>query len=279
MTTTALRNPNDHQPYVAQVGPTLAKKWLATMDRNRHLRPSLVRQYAADMAAGRWVYTADPIKFRWDHAMIDGQHRCQAIVLAGVTIPLLVVGGLPTEAQANTDTGARRTAGDALTIDSHADGNILAAAARLAIRIDRGEERRRDLVSQSEILAYVKAHPDLEHAVAVARHYRTDLDLKPSVLAYCAWRLGNVDREALGDFLGGMADRSLPGRDDPRYTLLRRLDRAAKNREFLPASTLVAWVFRTWNAWRTGKVVRSLRHVAYDTVAGQPVPLAIPKPK
>lgn len=266
------------QIYVARVTPALAQRWLGTTRKNRNVRAHLVRQYADDMLSGRWLYTADSIKFDTDHALIDGQHRLHAVVLADHPVDLLVATGLHPDAQAVTDTGARRSAGDALTIAGRRDGHVQAAAARLAIRIDRGEERRRDLVSNAEIQEYAEAHPDLEDAVEIARHYKRDLPIPPSVLTYCAYRLAPIDADAVHTFLSGMAERALDGRTDPRFALMRRTEDAARNREFVPAPTHVAWIFRTWNCWRDGKPLAYLRMTTNSPGTGKQVPITIPTP-
>lgn len=265
------------------VTPELAQQWLDSMGRNRNLRPGLAELLARDMTAGRWVFTGDTIKFS-NGVMIDGQHRCKAIVLSGVSLPMLVVRGLAANAQANTDMGARRGAGDALAISGYDDSHILAAAARLALRIQANRPRSRSQVSHAEILEFVTHHPELADAVKLARSHH-GVAINPSVLAYCCWRLAQVDEHALHEFLYSLDANVFQSRTDPRNTLARRLNAAVVRREHVPAPTMVAWVFRVWNAWRTGRAVTVLRAVAYDKNAtpapGQPAsaPIAIPEPR
>lgn len=99
-----------------QVGPDQASKWLEVNISNRTVRPSRVKQYAEAMSHGQWLYTADPIRFDEDGRLIDGQHRLMAVVRSEATIEMQVVRGLSREAQDAVDTGAARTASDALKV-------------------------------------------------------------------------------------------------------------------------------------------------------------------
>lgn len=73
------------------VSPDQAQLWLDAMNANRKLRPSIVRKYAADMVAGAWRHdTPECITINTDGQMIDGQHRCRAIVSIGVSVLISV---------------------------------------------------------------------------------------------------------------------------------------------------------------------------------------------
>src|SRR5439155_25117462 len=101
-------------PTVVDVDPATASAWLQRNLHNRHLREEAVSSMARDMAAGRWQYTGEAVKFSKAGNLLDGQHRLAAVVKSETTIPILVVPGLPDSAQEVIDTGAKRTASDVL---------------------------------------------------------------------------------------------------------------------------------------------------------------------
>jgi len=85
------------------VTPVLALEWLSLLNWcNRKLCKSTVLKYATAMASGLWdeeESQADQIQFATAPdgrvALINGQHRCAAVVKSGVSIWFWVVRGLP----------------------------------------------------------------------------------------------------------------------------------------------------------------------------------------
>ena len=87
-----------------------SREWLGFNTHNRNLRQ---RQCSAsctstrpDMEAGNWQWNGESIKFAEDGTLLDGQHRLAAIAESGVTLPVLVVRGLPNETQETAVDGA-----------------------------------------------------------------------------------------------------------------------------------------------------------------------------
>lgn len=120
-----------------QASPELAALWLAHNGHNRTLSPRTVDQYAADMAAGNWNFTGQPIIFDAAGHLIDGQHRLTAQVKVGVTLDWLVITGVQTATRDFIDIGRPRSVGNQLQIKG-VGGNGVAAVARLDL-IYRGQ--------------------------------------------------------------------------------------------------------------------------------------------
>jgi hypothetical protein len=57
-----------------------------------------VRHYSALLASGEWLPTYDTIKVNASGALMDGQHRCMAVLWSGVSFPIVLVEGVPDEA-------------------------------------------------------------------------------------------------------------------------------------------------------------------------------------
>lgn len=60
---------------------------------NNYRKPnkSVVSKYAEDMAAGKWEFNGESIKFSKGGHLIDGQHRLLAIIKSGKPIKMLVI--------------------------------------------------------------------------------------------------------------------------------------------------------------------------------------------
>lgn len=105
---------------VRKVTPALAKKWLGLNENNyRAPKGSKIPNYARDIKAKRWrCDTGQHIKFSGTEEdpkrLLDGQNRLFAVVLADVTVEMEIAFGVPEDAIPVLDTGAARTAADAL---------------------------------------------------------------------------------------------------------------------------------------------------------------------
>lgn len=184
-----------------QVEPEQAKKWLERNIANRTVRPSRVREYATAMTEGRWLYTADPIRFDEDGKLIDGQHRLMAVVKAGVPVEMHVVRGLARNAQDAVDTGAIRTASDALKVRGFKHGTKLAATVPIVNWLLRGGGFAASY-SRDDIVFWMGVHEGLEEIVDQAHKDRNLLpcQLAPYSAAYYAARQVSKDVTRTDEF-------------------------------------------------------------------------------
>jgi hypothetical protein len=75
------------------ITPSLAQAYLDSSPGNRKISRARVREYAAMMAAGRWVVTSQGIAFDREGRLINGHHRLLAIIVAGATVVMFVARG------------------------------------------------------------------------------------------------------------------------------------------------------------------------------------------
>lgn len=95
------------------VTPQTAESWLAVNEANRPLRRSSVSRLADDMEAGLWIETnPQPLIFDPSGALIDGQHRLQALVKSGRSISFWVARNVPRPTQLVIDDHIRRQVHD-----------------------------------------------------------------------------------------------------------------------------------------------------------------------
>lgn len=97
---------------------------------NRAVRKLRVEKLAHAIIDGQWQVTHQPLAITPEGAVLDGQHRLAAIILADKEVQMLVVRDVDPGAFHVVDTGAVRTAGDTLKIAGYTDVNILSAAVR-----------------------------------------------------------------------------------------------------------------------------------------------------
>lgn len=237
---------------IVRVTPPMAEKWLGKNVRNRNIRQHQVARYARAMSRGEWLLTGEAVKFAVTGELIDGQHRLLAIVESGETVSLMVVRGLPFDAQDVLDTGTARTAADQLSIHGHTNPALVGAAAKIVILYESGRfyvDRRNQNVSHREILDFAAGNTMMAFAAARARTVTSGSDLRPAVAAASLYLLMKVDDQDALTFFDRLADGvNLPARS-PILALRARLRAIKDDRTMLPNQALVSLVFRTWNAW------------------------------
>jgi hypothetical protein len=246
--------------------PTLAEKWLGQNHENRNLRSSKVRAFARDMRNGEWTTTGQPIQFDWNGNLIDGQHRCEAVIESGVTVRVLVVKGLDPKAKQVIDTGTKRTPADALKFSGYKhDLNATAAVARIAMGRDAGYLRTAFAgsapnITNAETVSWVDVHPEVTNAVALARRTGKQIGIAPSPWAYCLWELQHINGAIAVEFATSMHEyRGLRGKGDPRVAMLTAFRNAQQGQRRIPqVAESIYIVFRAWNAWVANKSLVSV---------------------
>lgn len=267
---------------IVDVSPELAMEWLLSNDNNRRHREVLVRQYAQDMIEGRWEFNGEPIQFSVTGRLLNGQHRLKAVLRSQVNQKFTVGRGFPDSIQGTIDTGARRTAGDTLTLEGYSNSRSLAALAKLVIAetdVGRGYLRFAEVrPTSTHIRQTVQADPTLAESTDYAVS-QLPTELAPvSALAYSWWKLSAVDRDLATQFFRGLVKLEDLGSGSPILALHRRLvanrltysgSRGSKTRN----TEIAAYVFGAWNAWRKGE-----DRVLLKAVRGDDGQLKFPKP-
>ena len=100
--------------------PVKANVWISKLHptRQRKAKPNKVSTYAEDMDSGNWMDEGTPFRFDENGYMIDGQHRCLAVIKSGMTIPfpVIVIRNVQEAAIQKIDRGATRSMRDILKI-------------------------------------------------------------------------------------------------------------------------------------------------------------------
>lgn len=245
------------------VTAALAEMWLGHNRKNRKLRAENVTKYASDMMSGNWTFDGMPIRFSENDDLLDGQHRLAAIVATGKTVLMLVVYGLPGDAQDTMDTGAKRTVADVFNIHGKKNANALAATARLAWAWNEGHLKTSDsnvsgAPSTAALRDLVNSDPLIVWATGLAVSHRSDIPASPTALGFSAWLMARKDQELTREFVRSLAEMRTAGVGDPRFTLLKRLSTSKASRERLSSIEQAFLFIRAWNAWRAGVDLKSL---------------------
>lgn len=245
----------DHKVVMVDAG--IAARWLTRNTKNRKIRQGTVARYRSDMAEGRWTFAGDPIRFDTNGNLIDGQHRLTALSeLEGVTVPMLVVRGLPNEAQGFMDQGIKRTPGDQLSLKDVTDPNKVAAVAKQFIAWESGylfrDQKLVGQITAPHIEEWVAQHAEdvsfLNSLGTLVRQH----DAPPSVAGAAAVAFGRIDPAKTLEFFTLLA-RGAGTSGNPIVTLDKRLQSMRRNGVKVPSRDYLAFFILAWNAWRDGR--------------------------
>lgn len=266
------------------VDPDAARKLLTTMKPNRNLRPSVVDAYARQMPHD-WRDTGESMKIDRDGDLIDGDHRCHAIIKANAPVLMSITIGVDPEDRKYIDVGARRKSSDVLTFEGFKNSTVLAAAVRLGILDQLGFlETSGGLktgggtyqVTRTQEFAYMDEHPELPEIVNRYTQIARRVFLPTGVFAYAMSTLEGISSADAQLFAKSLDESITKGAGDPLNALLTytRKNMLAKGR--IGNGEALWLVFTTWNAWRDDKQLSTLK--PFSGTKEKPIPREIPTP-
>ena len=141
------------------ITPELAEIYLGKNSNNyRKISRQIVLAYAADMKTGNWKLNGEAIKFNESGFLVDGQHRLNAVVRSGVSVPMLVIRGVEDDVQ-TYDIGKGRSVAEIASAQSlsYSVSNLatIGAASLLFRCVGNG------IVAKQQILELIKNEEDL----------------------------------------------------------------------------------------------------------------------
>lgn len=97
------------ETHVMTISPAIAELWLKSSVGNRPINKKRVERYAEDMKNGKWRLNGESIKLTKKYELLDGHHRLNAVIKAGVNIKSSVAFGVEKSAMPTIDIGQKRS--------------------------------------------------------------------------------------------------------------------------------------------------------------------------
>jgi hypothetical protein len=240
--------------------PVLAQKLLGNSAPNRTVSPHLVGAIARDIAAGQFTLNGETIKINADGQMFDGQHRCHAVVSAGIPVDVWIVYGASEEF---VDVGRPRTYADILGMTGHASARTLASVTRAVNAWERGRRpgfARGTRPTVAELDATLIAHPDIYDVSARTVANVSRIDCPPSGIGLCWWLFMQLDETGADEFMSRVADGIGLDAGHPALVLRERLRKEhLASRHSIDVREGAALIITAWNGWRAGRSLTKLQ--------------------
>lgn len=275
---------------VVMLTPELAQEYLNKLpERQRTQSSRTIDRYASDLLADQFPFTGDPIRFNVDGELIDGQHRCTAVVESEVATPILVIRNLHADLIRFFDGGRTRRFPDDLRISGYPNHTSLAALTTRVWHWEHGNYGYMGVPyvqnaiyantapTRAQLWTTLKAHQELVEAVTHGSRAHTYLPNAPtSVTSFLWWLLGTADVDAREKFFFELIDGSEGnGPDYPINVLRRQLTRRMNPNEEREGHVWVAYFIKAYNAWAEGRSISYLRMPVPLRWSTLPMPLGI----
>jgi len=224
-------------------------------ERNRTVRKLHVARIARDIREGRWGFNGQTIKVSRHGRLIDGQHRCLAVLEAGTSVRTYVVLGVEDDVFTTYDSGRRRSFSK-LIKSKGAANDLLHAGAVSALFAMRNPKAH---ASHGELMGIYEAETGLDEAVTFVMRWSDQsamLKLEGSACAALLHMFRKRDRGMADAFFVGLMEGADLPRGSPVHVLRERLLRHARARVGEPARTYkMRLVIHAWNLARRGAPV------------------------
>ncbi|MFE4537826.1 hypothetical protein ACFRKB_22525 [Streptomyces scopuliridis] len=268
---------------IVKVTPEIAETFLSRASVNRRLNTGHVRALADTILRGEWKLTHQGIAFDKAGALLDGQHRLQAIIEANTPVEMVVFDGLSKDVFSVLDTGRRRSAADTLLSTGAKYLPLLSSTIRHVILFKTMPNEpwsgARSHVSNDRILAaYNEDRDRYGEAVTIGRELSKHLFASPTAAAVGFFvtnevaPAANIDEWILGLKSGASldpGDARLALREVPKDTQKRGSKRRMDMRD------QVAIYIKAWNAWMEPEKAGELRLRRLRKGENMPMPVEV----
>jgi len=228
-------------PVIILLTPELAAEFLErNHPKNRNIRWTHVARLAKQMSEGKFRTTHQGIATDKDGFLIDGQHRCHAVVKSGVTIQIYLTEQV--EHCNVMDTGSQRGTRDFLgDVPSKA---TVASAARIIVSFYHGKRLGQldDMLTSDDIVEFVEANRDrIVDCVRASRSIFAGSVATCVMMSALRYILTESHPEEGNRFVDALQTGALLAYGQPVYALRARVLKNTLSRyEFGPAA-LKAW--------------------------------------
>lgn len=254
---------------IVTLTPEMAQRLLESSPGNRQLRRRQVESYARQMREGKWKLNGQPIVLDDRDRLMQGHHRCHAVLQSGCSIETLLVRGIASEARETQDQMIAWSCVDVLVDRGEHHAKHLAPVLQLVdiwvrsrdgVSLERAKWMSRPPAELIGLLDgpdgnRIRAGAELSSRLRIAAGMLTS-----SVLGFLWWALSQVDEEEAREFLEAIETGANLPPQSPILALRRRLVPSQSGRR-IPRFERLALAIKAWNAWRakTGRRVVRIR--------------------
>ena len=248
--------------------PKKAAEFRASGRNSRNLNAKHAAYLAEQIRSGKWKENGDTIRFDTFDRMIDGQHRCEAVILSGISIDVLVVRGVKASADDTIDTGGRsRNFTEWVATQGYTYAGVWSSVCNHIVKAAKGiapgtQPTNATRIAMSELKAAFQKHK-VELAPWVELGSSNSSLPGCGTFSYFFYLFSQKDAALAMKFaralLYGEGDFPL---SDPVMQLRSQLLKNMRSAHKMSTTHKAALCVKAWNYWRAGRECRVLRWLA-----------------
>jgi len=249
--------------------PEIAEFLLGRNSKNRQVKKDRVEQYVRDIKSG-WTHNGDTIRISLSIIMLDGQHRCLAVMETGIAIETALSYGLPEDVFETIDTGRARTTSDVFYIAGIENNTRMTAITKFVMNFKkgcyefaaRGYSRGKLAITSTQALEFCKANKE---SLEQSYYYGFNKDNKivsGTILASLHYIFKEKNKFYADNFCKSLADGVGLPKDSPIYVLRNKLIQDARLKRKMNIYEKVGIICKAWNYYIKNKKIKNLN---YDT--------------
>lgn len=236
------------------------------LDKNPRNRTIGAKNYAIVLRAiqrGEWKLNGEAIMVARDGTLLDGQHRCLAVVESGIAIETFIVENLDAVVQDTMNTGKSRSLGDILHIRGYVNSTALASIVRRIYVYEthglKASTAGSYPTTNHEVLAFFERNLWIEQIVPDSKRIAAASKLPGSVVGLLTHVFQTIDRDDAAFFLQRLETGENLQLSSPIYVLRRALTILSESKGAMNQSYLVAIAVKAWNKYRDGEPIAMLK--------------------
>lgn len=234
--------------------PCLAQLIMLCNPINRPIGRANLENIKSDIANNRWEYNGESISISNKGKLLNGQHRCAAVIETGTPIETVIAFGAKDEARYTIDIGSPKSAANFLHMKDFTDTNNLAATVSLLLQYKKhgvlatsGSQRP----TKTEIVQAAETYRGVQSSVDFVRAATKKRLGSRSVLAFCHYTFWKkTNKETADEFMHALIEGDGLRKTSPIHYCRERL--IGMGRE-VRADSRSEVIFKCWNAWRRGE--------------------------
>lgn len=245
-----------------ELTPEVAQALLEHNSMNRPISDAHVQRIARQIVDGKWRFNGDTIKIADSGDVLDGQHRCWAVIEAKKPVETIIVRGIQRDAFTTIDTLRKtRSGGDVIALmGQERYRGIIAQALSWLIRyqrkaIERFKEPANRIENNDIEASFVAHNKGIVRAVERAMTIRRVAN--PSLMAFIYYVAANQNAELAEQMLVNMDNPGRLAQSHPFFQLRSYFVNATRDRRDPVVS--IALAFKALNAAHKGEAIRSLK--------------------
>lgn len=256
------------------VTPEAAAELLERNKTNRHLNLTTVRSYAKDIVAGRWDTNGEAIIIDWNGNLLNGQHRCWAIIESDTPLQTMVTRGVDPKTFRTIDSGRKRTAADVLGMQGISNTHITASGLRLINFIANGGTDFESVykMSNARAMELLERHPGVVEAASAVAGTKIRRLMPGSPVVATMYFAMKANREKALRFLHDLDRGENLSKGMPCYTLRSLFIQRTRTARMRNTDQL-ALIIKAWNAYYRGRELQVLKFTASEDF---PMPAGVP---